>query len=212
MPNSDKTKAAILRWVKEKRKEAWAFIQAEKERRGCERCRRRFPYYVLDLDHLDHLDPNAKPHSRRRSNGSLAKTKDQAVQLLAASQVLCAVCHRIKTAQFEDHLRHQAQPKGKPRKPSICRMRERRKQAAAGALAEAKDGPCTDCGERHPAVAMDFDHVSGEKLLAVSRLKSASVARVLAELEKCELVCANCHRIRTHMRQFAADGRICSEA
>jgi hypothetical protein len=53
---------------------------------------------------------------------------------------------------------------------------------------------------------MDFDHVRGDKLLNVSRLRNGRLAwwRLLAELKKCEVVCANCHRIRTKLR---ADGR-----
>jgi hypothetical protein len=50
---------------------------------------------------------------------------------------------------------------------------------------------------------MDFDHVRGEKVANVSVLVAggASRRRVLAEIAKCEVVCANCHRERTHGRQ-----------
>jgi hypothetical protein len=42
---------------------------------------------------------------------------------------------------------------------------------------------------------MDFDHVRGEKLGCVPQM--SSVERILAEAAKCDVVCANCHRIRT---------------
>jgi hypothetical protein len=57
---------------------------------------------------------------------------------------------------------------------------------------------CTDCGyNAHPA-ALDFDHLPGTtKLSTVSRLSTRNWERVAAEIAKCEVVCANCHRIRT---------------
>lgn len=77
--------------------------------------------------------------------------------------------------------------------------------AASAVVAAAKDGPCTDCGQRFPTYAMDFDHVRGEKVAAVSVLvsKGASEEIIREELAKCELVCANCHRIRTFSRPDA---------
>jgi hypothetical protein len=55
---------------------------------------------------------------------------------------------------------------------------------------------------RYPPYVMDFDHVRGQKSLNLSKLRNGRLAwsRLLAELEKCEVVCANCHRMRTRMR------------
>lgn len=68
-----------------------------------------------------------------------------------------------------------------------------------------KAGPCTDCGGRFPACAMDFDHLSG-KSFGISRAKRRYMSRekILAEVAKCELVCSNCHRVRTRDRAKAA--------
>lgn len=62
--------------------------------------------------------------------------------------------------------------------------------------------PCTDCGEVFPEFVMHWDHLPGhEKVAAVSRLaREKSRELALAELEKCELVCANCHAVRTSER------------
>jgi hypothetical protein len=60
---------------------------------------------------------------------------------------------------------------------------------------------CVDCGYKKHAVALDFDHLPGfEKTAAVSNLLSCTRARILAEIAKCEVVCANCHRVRTANR------------
>jgi hypothetical protein len=66
-----------------------------------------------------------------------------------------------------------------------------------------KDVPCTDCGVKYPPYVMDFDHLP-------EYIKSAGVPRLVnmrrpksvikAEIDKCEVVCANCHRLRTKER------------
>ena len=62
---------------------------------------------------------------------------------------------------------------------------------------------CVDCGYAEDAIALDFDHVRGEKIANVSKMAKALVAwdLVLDEIAKCEVVCANCHRIRTRERK-----------
>lgn len=68
-------------------------------------------------------------------------------------------------------------------------------------VAKLKDRPCADCGGRFPAVCMDFDHRDpAGKTAGIAALVGGkySMATILAEIEKCDLVCANCHRIRTH--------------
>lgn len=58
---------------------------------------------------------------------------------------------------------------------------------------------CKDCGYKgHPA-ALDFDHVRGEKVCDVSHCTTRE--KLINEVAKCEVVCANCHRIRTYNRR-----------
>ena len=63
--------------------------------------------------------------------------------------------------------------------------------------------PCMDCGGEFPYVCMQFDHRDGStKSANVSFLiwKNSAWSNVLAEIEKCDLVCANCHAIRGAVR------------
>lgn len=60
--------------------------------------------------------------------------------------------------------------------------------------------PCVDCGFSDIR-ALDFDHVKGKKRLDVSRMKTYSLETVQKEIEKCEVRCANCHRIKTSERR-----------
>jgi hypothetical protein len=49
---------------------------------------------------------------------------------------------------------------------------------------------------------MDFDHARGRKLFNVgNKLTSVSLRRLRAEIAKCDIVCANCHRLRTQARK-----------
>ena len=65
-----------------------------------------------------------------------------------------------------------------------------------------KQVPCADCKQVFPPYVMDFDHVMGVKSANVSKLRQGhSMVHFLAEVQKCEVLCSNCHRIRTHSRR-----------
>ena len=71
-------------------------------------------------------------------------------------------------------------------------------------IEDVKDRPCVDCRQKFPSCAMDFDHRGSEnKLGNVSRItvQNWSLERIKKEIEKCDIVCANCHRVRTRNRQ-----------
>ena len=57
---------------------------------------------------------------------------------------------------------------------------------------------CVDCGNADPLV-LEFDHVRGEKKYNVSNMvyRAFSWKTILEEIGKCDIRCANCHRIRT---------------
>jgi hypothetical protein len=68
---------------------------------------------------------------------------------------------------------------------------------------KAKDAPCMDCKIKYNPWVMDFDHLDPDtKIDSISRLVSDKVHenKILDEIKKCELVCANCHRERTYER------------
>lgn len=62
--------------------------------------------------------------------------------------------------------------------------------------------PCTDCKTIYPPCCMDFDHLDAStKLGSINKLRTASWEKLKAEIAKCELVCSNCHRVRTTKRK-----------
>lgn len=89
----------------------------------------------------------------------------------------------------------------------VRRNRARVKAEVTEYLGKVKSHPCTDCGGTFDAEVMDFDHVSGVKSFNISSAKQVgySLSRVKKEVAKCELVCSNCHRLRTKARRTATE-------
>lgn len=65
-----------------------------------------------------------------------------------------------------------------------------------------EESGCVDCGEKYPHYMLDFDHIPGfEKIGNVADVvANYSWEKGMKELEKCQIVCANCHRIRSYQR------------
>lgn len=73
-----------------------------------------------------------------------------------------------------------------------------------------KEAPCADCGGKFHYSAMDFDHRPGEgKIANLTKLVIGGVStdKLDEEMAKCDLVCANCHRVRTYIRLTSGEGR-----
>jgi hypothetical protein len=72
----------------------------------------------------------------------------------------------------------------------------------------AKARPCADCGVQYPYYVMDFDHrEAGSKSFILSDVPRATRLSLMREIAKCDVVCANCHRERTHQRLMEALNR-----
>ena len=69
---------------------------------------------------------------------------------------------------------------------------------------------CGDCGATFPYYVLDFDHRDPhEKSYQPAKLaETGSWEKMLAEIAKCDVVCANCHRVRTHERNHYAHSNV----
>lgn len=111
--------------------------------------------------------------------------------------MICPKCQRDKP--FSEY--YISQPKiGKPQ--SYCKACHNK--YCADRLTKRKikavkllGGVCQDCGEFYHYSVYDFHHLSGKdhNWMSLRRRKWSDVER---ELEKCILLCANCHRVRHH--------------
>jgi hypothetical protein len=68
-------------------------------------------------------------------------------------------------------------------------------------IREGKKKPCADCGVEYPWYVMDYDHVRGKKKHTIAKmLQHQGIETIKEEIAKCDVVCSNCHRIRTFNR------------
>lgn len=118
----------------------------------------------------------------------------------------CADCQKSNSKEYVR--RYYQSTRGK----SLNSKRNRiRRQELQNWLNNIKSNPCSDCKQTFPAVAMQFDHVRGTKVanigLLLTRTPVVNVKEVvLEEIEKCDLVCANCHFIREWYRGLYQNG------
>ena len=82
----------------------------------------------------------------------------------------------------------------------LRQVAERRAEVHEKIIEYLREHPCVDCGETD-VVVLEFDHV-GDKVADISVYAGGgrTWARVKAEIDKCEVRCANCHRRKTRER------------
>lgn len=128
--------------------------------------------------------------------------------------------------EFKDwSARHEATPRRKAARRAararwklahpdhVATSHTKRRAAGVAAVRAAKDRPCADCGEWFPPMCMDFDHRPGEVKhpslaytgrkvpVSMTSLACTNLEVFLEEAKKCDVVCANCHRLRTWVRR-----------
>ena len=78
----------------------------------------------------------------------------------------------------------------------IARTMELRREKYRWIAEYKAERGCSLCPEKRPA-ALDFHHRnSADKIVNISHaIQRWSDERILAEIEKCDVICANCHRV-----------------
>lgn len=151
----------------------------------CLDCSEAFPYFCMDFDHRE---PSEKMSDINYMVVYCSKFSfEQLHEEIAKCDVVCVNCHRIRTHKV-----------GGPRFYDRTRYASISRNVAF--LNETKSRPCSDCDKHFPVACMDLDHVRGTKVLPVGRMTTCAESRFRAEVAKCDVVCACCHRKRTHER------------
>ena len=159
-----------------------AFVRAHLDAHPCVDCGED-DLAVLEFDH-PRGDKQADVARLLMTGARLSRIESE----VARCDVVCVNCHRRRTATRAGTLRATGVA------PETW-GRARRANAAFVVDVLRRSG-CVDCGERDPLV-LDFDHL-GEKHANVSQLvRGHGLSTIRAEIERCVVRCANCHRIRT---------------
>lgn len=163
----------------------------------CVDCGRRFPAECMDFDHL----PGAEKCftiSWRLMGVSRVRLEDE----IAKCELVCACCHRIRSWRIRLHTTKHSLELSQTRNAAVQRRANAKRR---GWLDAAKDAPCDDCGARLDPCCMDFDHRPGTtKRFNIGTYMRRAWRVVKAEIAKCDVVCANCHRTRTVARKRAS--------
>ena len=104
----------------------------------------------------------------------------------------CRSCRSVVSKREWENL-----PEG-VRAGRIARTLERKRERQMIVLRAFESG-CVDCGNLDVRV-LEFDHLGDKEANVAYLVHSGTVEKLLAELEKCDVVCANCHKIRTYDR------------
>lgn len=88
----------------------------------------------------------------------------------------------------------------------MARNKAVRQQQRAAILEHKHNTPCTDCKKIFHPYIMEFDHRDADtKRFSIGRTGRRSNPTIQDELEKCDLVCANCHKLRTFKRRLTSN-------
>lgn len=142
---------------------------------------------VLEFDHVE-----AKTHDVA---GLLARgaPAEKIRAEISRCEVRCANCHRRATAQRGGWVRAATGRLDDP----LLGLNGTKRRNVRHMFAALTAAGCADCGT-HELAVLEFEHV-GEKQRNVAELAwgETSMARVQAEIDRCEVRCCNCHRRRT---------------
>ena len=146
---------------------------------------------AIDPDHLN--AENKTGHVSRLV--ALCVSMDRLRQELRKCVPRCALCHRRET-----HRQRFSKNRSADRLPPSWQRRIDMQDANdANKLGRG----CADCGWNEWARGLDWDHVREPKVATIAVMigRTDPWVDVLAEMTKCEVVCANCHRLRTCERR-----------
>lgn len=109
---------------------------------------------------------------------------------------LCGACKECNKAYHKIHYK-------KNKQDYLDKSKRRRKKLSKDWALFKSTLKCKQCGyDKHP-VALDFHHKDpSKKDEGLARLiTTGSMKRIQEELEKCDVLCANCHRILHYIEE-----------
>jgi|ERR1041385_448641 hypothetical protein len=85
----------------------------------------------------------------------------------------------------------------------IVRLRHKYQKQSRELMNKFKNKPCFDCQGWFAPCQMEFDRRPGEiKEFEIGNRYNSNPTRLYREMKKCDLICSNCHRLRTWKRSL----------
>ena len=98
-------------------------------------------------------------------------------------------------------------PEQKHRKVLYAAKRRNRRKHHLNRYKERKG--CAECGYNAQGCALDFDHLDrSTKIAPVSRLALGSLKKLFLEIRKCQVLCRNCHQIKSTIEEKEIHARV----
>lgn len=140
---------------------------------------------VLEFDHRDDEEKLYTVAEMGRGDRSLDKVASE----IAKCDIRCVNCHRVRTAIQSNRWRPEHGNRG------IDFIYRNRKYA----WEFRENNPCAKCGESNP-IKLGFDYLDrSSKTARISQLITrVSLEKLKAEIDKCQVLCGNCHRLKTY--------------
>jgi hypothetical protein len=146
----------------------------------CADCGQQYEPFCMDFDHIG--SKTMAIALMVHNTWGMARILEE----MERTELVCVLCHRTRTFLRGADVRQNRR---------LTEVRERNLRI----VQKHKEQPCAICGQQRDFWQMDFDHIIGEKKKSVSVLvaQNYSTDVVLAEISKCQVVCALCHRRKT---------------
>ena len=117
-------------------------------------------------------------------------------------KVTCTTCNKKKENQFMYSPTKCGPCNKEDMKLRYAETGKTKREQRVAWMNGLKMHPCMDCHNEFPPICMDWDHVGEKKFeISVAVNQRTPKEEILTELKNCELVCSNCHRIRTQDRR-----------
>lgn len=150
-------------------------------------------YIVGHINRLPPIVGNAKVCGRCKEEKPLNQFGPDK-RTVSGYRSYCRQCHSVEAYEYRKNIADEKLQEWSDKRAERVRISQKY------ILDTLRANPCVDCNEPD-IVVLEFDHVRGVKEGNIAKLtRSANLDRLKKEIDKCEVVCANCHRRRTARR------------
>lgn len=169
-----------------RRKERVAWLHDIKRNQSCIDCNEIYEPICMDFDHIEERGVKIKTISRMVLDNT---KKDIILKEIDKCELVCVLCHNKRTKERLNK-----------RYPNTKYSSTTERNIKI--INDAKSVPCCICKESRDLCNMQFDHLDpSTKFKDICQLKNFKTATLQAEIAKCQVICALCHRRKSIIEQ-----------